>query len=162
MTPDDLTSEIQKKLSAIATENLLFHAKIPVARHMSKKNSRPIHKRGARSFIGKSDDLIKMEKYLRWAFLGAFQDQVQTPINEPIHAIYHFHFGPDISRAYALSDLSNLFEIVSDSLQCTKKYAGVIKNDRQIKAYDGSRKFKNKTSFLEVFLLKFNENTDLT
>jgi Holliday junction resolvase RusA-like endonuclease len=161
---NSLITEIQGRLKNFESDALVFHSKTPVSKHFVKKNSRPIYKRGpGRSFIGKSDDLIKQEKFLRYAFLGAAAKQrIQAPLEHDLHAIYHFHFGPDVSRQYKTTDLSNLFEIVSDSLQCTRTFAGVIKNDNQIKSFDGSRKFKNETTFLEVFLLKFTENTDLT
>ena len=160
-----LITEIQDKLRRFDDNALLFHCKIPVERHISKKNSRPIHKRGGKAVLGKSEDLRKQEQYLRWAFNGSAEKQeIKDSIECEIQAIYHFHFGPEISRQYHLSDLSNLFEIVSDCLQENprRNLRGVIKNDKQIKSYDGSRKFKNNNSFLEVFLIRFSEETDLT
>lgn len=163
----NLVDEIQNKLRSFQLDQCLFHAKIPVTAHVIKKNNRPIHRRGRKPFIGKSAKLRNQEINLRKQLdqIAAAQG-IKFPIRDNIHAIFHFHFGPELSRSFALSDLSNLFEIVSDSLQSTKKGAfkigGVIENDRQIKSFDGSRKFKNRTSFLEIFLLKFTENVDLS
>lgn len=159
---NSLIREIQEQLKSFDTSSLLFHAKIPVEKHIIKKNSRPIHRHGSRPFIGKSAELKRGENFLRQQLLlNAWEQKIQKPIECELQAIYHFHHGPEISRSYALSDLSNLIEIVSDSLQTTKRQAGVILNDRQIKSLDGTRKFKNSTTYLEVFLLKFDENTDL-
>lgn len=163
----DLVDEIQNKLKSFQLDHCLFHAKIPVESHVIKKNNRPIHRRGRKPFIGKSAKLRNQEINLRRQLdLEAKRQGIKSPITDKIHAIYHFHHGPELSRSFALSDLSNLFEIVSDSLQSTKKgrfkINGVIENDRQISSFDGSRKLKNKTSYLEIFLLKFTENVDLS
>jgi len=154
-----LIRQIQAQFSELELEDLIFHSKYTVDKHVVKKNNRPIFTRGRKPFIGKSDKLISQEKMLMWSFrCAASQLEVQSGYEGPVHAIYHFHFGPAESRSYKLTDLSNLFEIVSDSLEA----AEVIKNDKQIQSFDGSRKYRSKTTFLEVFLLKFNEDTDLT
>ena len=163
----NLVDEIQNKLRSFQLDQCLFHAKIPVESHVIKKNNRPIHRRGQKPFIGKSAKLRNQEINLRRQLdLEAARQCIRSPIKDDIHAVFHFHFGPELSRSFALSDLSNLFEIVSDSLQSYKKgpfkIGGVIENDRQIKSFDASRKFKNQSSFLEIFLLKFTENVDLS
>jgi Holliday junction resolvase RusA-like endonuclease len=142
--------------------DILFHAKVEVDSHVSKKNNRPIHARGRKRFIGKSQKLVSAEKHLQFEILNALNKaKIYEPIEGEIHAMYHFHFGPDKRRSYALTDLSNLFEIVSDSLQTSKGFRGAIKNDRQIKSFDGSRKFLNSSTYLEIFLMTFTEKTDL-
>lgn len=164
-TINDLIYEIQSKLKALdsmSSEAMLFHCLIthPSYRPTSKKNSRPImrSKAGAgRAFLGKSQSLKIQEGILSLCFHNAKIDQGLQTIDQPLHAIYHFHFGPELSSSWAKTDLSNLLEIVSDSLQS----AGVIRNDRLIKSFDGTRSYQSDQTRLEVFLLPFTEDLRL-
>ena len=143
----------QSELIKTDLDKCLFHCIVDSKyyRPFSKKNGRPIYKsRGAkaRPFIGKSNELVAQELILAYEFK---RKKPAKPLEGYIHCMYHFHFGPDISRSFHLCDLSNLFEIVSDSLQ----NAGVIANDRFIMSFDGSRKTLSPKSMLEVFILKY-------
>lgn len=69
--------------------------------------------------------------------------------NFNIHARYTFYFENHSGEA----DLSNLLEGPSDLLQD----AGVIKNDRLIQSYDGSRKLFGRPAGLLIELFKFVE-----
>ncbi len=158
-----LIREIQNQFLSVETDSMIFHCKLPVEKHVVKKNGRPIHLNRAtkRPFIGKSKDLSSAEKYMVDQFNIAARLQsfgFEGTTEEPVHVIYHFHYGPGNTRGYHLSDLSNLFELVSDSLED----ANIIANDKQIKSFDGSRKYLSSSTFLEVFVLKFNQDTDLT
>lgn len=159
----EMVGEIQRKLLAIDFSKLIFHAIVegPKFKHVVKKNNRPIWRRGRIPTIGKSADLIFAEQYLIASFRKfAAAQQIKEPYTNPVHAIYHFYFGPELNRQYAMVDLSNLFEIISDTLQAGRNNtgAGIIKNDKQIKSFDGTRMFKAKATKLEVFLLKFTED----
>ena len=147
-----------------AAERIMFHCVVrhPEFQHVSKKNGRPIFRSGrgqGRAFIGKSDKLRTMESLLRDQF--ASQGRMlglEGALPGPYHAIYHFHFSKKHNRTRLLSDLSNLLEIVSDSLE----KADIIDNDRFIESFDGSRKIKSEETKLEVFIVEYQEHGSQT
>lgn len=144
-------------------DDLIFHCKVehPGLKHIAKKNKRPIFSRGGRPTLGKSDELVSQEKILEFHFIHerkkqgvqlAEKPKRRKPKDAPqYHVIYGFHFGPDNSFGYYKSDLTNLMEIVSDSLQ----KAQIIEDDRFIQSVDGSRKTLSDKTYLEVYVLKY-------
>lgn len=111
--------------------------------------------------MGKSADLIGQEQILEGSFLQEMKIQgiqrcvkpeKRKPKDAPqYHVVYLFHFGSDNTFGYHKSDLTNLMEIVSDSL--TK--VGIIEDDRFIHSVDGSRKLLSDKTYLEVYVLKY-------
>lgn len=153
----NLVDTIQEQLAILeAMDKVLFHVIVKGNgfTHVIKKNRRPIWRRGSRVTIGKAKELIHGEHRL----VSDFKKQkrligLTEPLKPPYHALYIFTFGPEHSKNYHLSDLSNLFEIVSDSLQ----ESGVIENDRWIFSFDGTRKRLGPETSLEVFVLQHPE-----
>jgi Holliday junction resolvase RusA-like endonuclease len=131
------------------TGPLCFSAKIPVDRHFSKKNNKTIRSRGSanssqgkRFFISSNTAVESGEKYLVWHLRSRANEFGHSqPITDSLLGVFHFYFPKErfftkkreVSRN--LPDLSNLLELPQDAL--TK--AGIIEDDCQIKAHDGSR-----------------------
>jgi len=151
---------MQKFIDSYQNETLvlcMLHIEGSGFKHLTKKNKRPIKFKfvkggGRKPFLGKSYELLAMEEFLILKFKQL--NRIVPEVDFPIHAIYHFHFGPENSRSYNLCDLTNLFEIVSDALQVS----GIIKNDRLIYSVDGSRKIMSNKTYLDVSLLRDNNN----
>jgi len=150
----DLVDTIHQQLAILEAMNKVhFHCLVQGDgfQHIVKKNRRPIWRRGSRVTIGKSKELIHGEHVL----VSSFKRQMKllaftAPFPPPYHVVYLFTFGPEHSKNYHLTDLSNLFELVSDSLED----AGVIENDRWIFSFDGCRKRLGDKTSLEVFVLE--------
>jgi len=143
----------------------LFHCYIKVPRHVVKKNSRDIRvdRRTGRMWPGKSNELLFAERRLVSAFrTKVLRDPHFKTITTPVWVVYLFYFpkdefivkkGPRKGRISGrLPDLSNLFEIVSDSLED----AGIIENDRLISSFDLSRRLPGETCALEVFVFSYD------
>lgn len=136
--------------------NLVCMFSIPIEKHVVKKNKRPIW----RGRIGKSRELIAAENYLELVMKQqASQQDFKKPIDFPVWVIFHFYFTKDRFytkqskyklRSKTLPDLSNLYEIVQDTLQG----AGVIENDNLIDSHDLSRRLVGDANKLEIFILK--------
>lgn len=136
----------------------LFHARIEMPSHVSKKNNRPIHGRGSHKWIGKSERLRFTETFLTLKLKElADQQGLSEPIDLPIWAVLHFHFPKDVYLTKKgvmnkkLPDLSNLYELPQDCLE----RAGVILNDSLICSHDYSRRLIGDRFLLEVFLLEY-------
>lgn len=120
----------------------LFHAVIPVDRHIVKKNSRPIW----RGRLGKSMALRNAENTLTLAIIQEMKsidnNQMNYPITTDVSAKITFYFPTkrfftkEGKRNKKLPDISNLYELVQDCLQ----KAGVLFDDNQIDNHDGSRR----------------------
>lgn len=133
---------------------------IELDKHMVKKNNRPIW----RGRVGKSKELIGAENYLIASFMQqAKAQEIFKAINEPIWLIMHFYFTKEayytkqsgyLERSKKLPDLSNLYEIVQDTLQS----ANVIANDNLIESHDLSRRLVGPKTKLEVFILRYVDN----
>lgn len=149
------------------TDKLIFHCKVthPSLKHIAKKNRRPIFMRGGRPSLGKSEDLNVQEKIIESAFMMEMKRQGVRPCAEPAkrrkpsdapryHVIYKFHFGKGNTFGFHKSDLTNLMEIVSDSLTKSK----IIEDDRHIHSVDGSRKLLSEETMLEVWVFKHTED----
>ena len=138
-----------------------YHVKIPVQKHFIKKNSRDImyNRRTKKPFIGKKADLANAEKYLiEYMQLHALKMGIREPLNEPVWAIFFFHFTKEqfftkkgIMRQ-TIGDLSNLYQLPED---CLEK-AGVIANDTLIMAHDYSRRLPAEKTELEIYLMKYS------
>lgn len=114
---------------------------VEVDAHVSKKNSRPIFRRGAHFAIGKSDRLLIAEITLEEHFGNLVRMGCHT-FSKPVAVTFWFEFD----RAWAITkrtkelrktmpDLSNLYELPQDCMQA----AGLLKNDNLIQSHDGSR-----------------------
>lgn len=125
-----------------------FYWEGKVPGHIVKKNSRPIFMHGSRPFIGKSKELQMAESYLT----TMLKIKKTETIVDQVWVKYHFIYGPMHKRAFALTDLSNLFELPNDCLQAS----GVLKNDRQIKSFDGSRMFIGPETILKIWVSGYN------
>lgn len=154
----DLITHIRNiPVDLFKAEDILFYAHIEVERHFTKKNSRPIFKRGGKPFIGKNPTYAKAEDamVLKLRSQGN-QQRIFEPIECDLWAMFIFHFDnyylQDRSRrSQKLGDLSNLYQMPEDCLQ----RAGIIKNDGQICSHDLSRRLPSNKTYLEIFLLKF-------
>ncbi len=136
----------------------LFYAKFSVPGHVVKKNNRPIFKRGARAFLGKSPRLISAEDYMLMMIKRAGHEQGLTqPITSYISASFRFYFSDFHSKKKVmrktLPDLSNLVQLPEDVL--TK--AGIIEDDRLIMSLDGSRRLPGLIDVIEITLTRFVE-----
>jgi len=137
---------------------LIFYATIEVDRHFTKKNSRPIYRRGGKPFIGKDATYAKAET----AMVSCLRSQgVSHGISEPfecdVHAVFLFHFDnyyvkDGSRRSKRVGDLSNLYQMPEDCLQ----KAGIIKDDSQIVSHDFSRRLPSDKTYLEIILLKLD------
>lgn len=157
-TPKQLKLEVFE----LDQRGALFHAKIPVAEHISKKNNRPIlkNRRTGISFIGKGDRLKSAEQALLYNLQRRASDMgLAEPIKGNLWALFKFYFpGSKLYtrkeiRSSRIPDLSNLYELPQDCLQAAR----IIKNDNQIQAHDGSRILESPDSnhYLEIFLFSF-------
>lgn len=138
----------------------LFHCFVPVERHISKKNSRPLmrNRRNGRPFVGKSLDLKLAENHLINTFrLEMLRRPGFQTITIPTWAVFLFHFPRSVyftkqgQMSQRIPDLSNLYELPQDCLQS----AGVISNDHLICAHDLSRRLPSEYWGLEVFLFEY-------
>lgn len=153
------------KISDIAQEyfkqrDLLFHCYIPVNNHVLKKNNRPIYKNGSKSFLGKSQALVRAEHYLISQFtLLSRKARIYEPIVDDIWLMMLFHYHKDqyyTKKGYrkkTLGDLSNHYQIVEDCLQTAK----VIHDDNQIQAHDWSRILPAEETALELYIIRYDE-----
>lgn len=156
-----LLDEVQSRIkSDFSLDKMLAMFSIPIDRHLSKKNGRPAFSINGRGVLGKTNELRKAERYLEAHFKQqALTQKIYTPIIEPIWCVYHFYYTlenyitKDGYMRKTIGDLSNLFELPSDSLQ----KAGVIANDSQICSLDLSRRLVGPETKLEVFILKYED-----
>lgn len=132
-----------------------FYARIPVNRHMVKKNGRSVmfNRATNKPFIGKSAELTAAEKYLLVHLLQAkTQSKTNFPIMGSIHACFRFHFSDFYTaqgmKRKTLPDLSNLIQGPEDGLQD----AGIIDDDWQIDCLDGSARLPGPENILEVWI----------
>lgn len=130
-----------------------FHFKIDLPYHAVKKNNRPIHGRGLKKWIGKSDRLKNAEHYLTSMLMDhRIMSGYPKPLTGDLHAVFIFtfeeYFTKKGERARTLPDLSNLLELPADCLQ----EAGIIQNDSDICLFDGSCRLPGKKNQLEIFL----------
>lgn len=128
---------------------LLFKCQID-GRCYIKKNQKRIFGRGKRKVIVYTPEFRQWEsRALSVILIQKKIFGIYEPIDYFVHAKYTFSFENHLSEA----DLSNLFEGPSDLLE----KSGVIKNDKLIHSYDGSRKLFGQRSGLLVELFKFIE-----
>lgn len=149
----------EEMLNAKSTDRFIAHLRIPVQKHVSKKNNRPIW----RGRLGKSQNLLFAESHLQRELLKLkLQNKIKT-INEPIHAIFLFRFPlqdlylidketKQVRLKKTAGDLSNLYELPQDCL--TK--SGIIDDDSLITSHDLSRRLitHDDNYLLEIYLLK--------
>lgn len=140
-------------------DRIIYHAYIPLERHLSKKNGRTIGRAGNRLIPTKSYELVQTEKTLVTEFLKQRPENFET-IESPIWAIFLFYFEKtkfftkkkEINRK--LPDLSNLYELPQDCLQD----AGIIANDSLVWSHDLSRRLPAAETGLEVILLNVDQD----
>jgi Holliday junction resolvase RusA-like endonuclease len=152
---DDLKDRLKLEFSS---SEVLFHARIPVIKHVTKKNNRPFFKNrsSGQFFLGKSKDLRDAETSLVMHLKSRKNELSLQTINEPIWCIFLFYYpyeefftkkgSPNKKRG----DLSNLYQLPEDCLQ----EAGIIENDDLICAHDLSRRLLGEKKELEIFILK--------
>lgn len=153
--PDSVLSAISDNLrSKFNLDDLLVMFSIDVESHVVKKNNRPIF----RGRIGKSEKLRSAERHLTISLRSQGNKQgLYNPINEPIWAVFMFHFPREVYMtkkgviSEKLPDLSNLIQLPEDCLQD----AGIIKNDTLIHSLDLSRRIIGPSYKLEIFILKY-------
>lgn len=132
---------------------MVFSCRIPVDSHISKKNNRPIHGRGEKKWIGKSERLRSAETFMHLALKSEKnRHRILKPLTGDIHATFRFflkdYFTLKNERNRAMPDLSNLLELPQDCLQSS----GVILNDCDIVCLDGSGRFPGEENVLEIEL----------
>lgn len=149
----------EEMLNAKATDRFIAHFRIPVQKHVSKKNNRPIWN----GRIGKSKNLLFAESHMHRELLKhKLQNQIQT-ITGPLHVVFLFRFPlqelylidketKQVRLKKTAGDLSNLYELPQDCL--TK--VGIIDDDSQITSHDLSRRLitHDDNYLLEIYLLK--------
>ena len=139
----------------LPTRKLLpkFSIYLPVERHISKKNNRPLW----RGRIGKSKDLMETEKYYTLAFKSKKNELHCPTLKGDLWVIFRFYFKnyhtKDGKRSEKINDLSNLYELPQDCLQA----AGVIENDADIVSHDRSRRLPGKENAIEIEIYQFTE-----
>lgn len=133
---------------------MLFSCEIPMGKHFSKKNGRPIFSRGGRSFLGKSSELQLAEKYLhQMLIIEKMKQKLKEPIEGLLWIRFTFNFAKKLSRSRKVMDLSNLYLFPED---CLEK-AGIIKNDNLVESHDGSRKKLGEKTSLKIEVFRFTE-----
>lgn len=140
---------------------ILFSCRIKVDKHGSKKNNKRIfqnRKTGARFVGSESKTKVLENKLIHCLTVERFKkriDLIECDINAQI--VFHFpesvYFTKAGHRSNKVGDISNLYQSVEDALQ----KAGIIRNDSQICAHDGSRRFATTGTeyFLEIVLCRF-------
>lgn len=141
----------------------IFYAQVPVIKHLAKKNSRVIMKRGGRVILGKTAALLKAERDMLWQLGGQKRAiKLQYPIDFPVRCVFKFHCTNLLTRdkktkrlrlSETIGDLSNLYQLPEDCLE----EAGILAGDHLIMSHDGSRKIQSTQNMLEIFVLKFDE-----
>lgn len=159
MQPDLIDGLCDKITAEFMAADVLFHAEIPVEKHVIKKNRRPVFmnkKTGAR-FIGKSQELKEAERYLELTLKSRINELgIESPILGPIWVIMLFYYQNDVfytkkgEPSKLRGDLSNLYQLVEDCLESS----GVIGNDDQICSHDLSRRLPSDRTKLEIFVLR--------
>lgn len=128
-----------------------FYAYIPVEKHVSKKNNRPIWN----GRLCKSQDLRTAENHLI-TNLSLLKNQQNTPLLVgDIWAVFRFYFKNYYTgkrRSKRVNDLSNLYELVQDCLQ----EAQIIENDADIVSHDRSRRLPGKENAVEIELYRLD------
>lgn len=160
-----LVTEIGNTLrQKLGLEEILFYAKIDVEQHGIKKNNRPIfrNKRTGKSFLGKSSRFKGLESNLVLELQSLRNKyQITEPIKGALWAMLLFgckdFYTSRGTVSRGIGDLSNLIELPQDALQA----AGIIENDAQIYSLDLSRRFPADTNYIEIFLMRFTEDTAL-
>lgn len=118
---------------------VLFSCSFEVPNHAIKKNSKEIRKnfRTGRFFIGSNSRVIDAGDYLV-AKLVSLNKRVGIDFDVNVKMIFYYpkaiYYAKAGHRSARVGDLSNLYQIVEDSLQ----KAGIIKNDSFICSHDGS------------------------
>ena len=143
---------------------VLFHIKIPVPCHTSKKNGKQIsfNKSTGRRFIRSNDKVLFAKKWIVQKLIAEKLKQRLDMITEDIVAEFVFIF-PESQfftkkglRSKTLNDLSNLYENIQDCLQEAK----VIENDTNIVNHGNShrRPINDNQCWLEIKLSKPKES----
>lgn len=141
---------------------VLFKSIFKVPKHGISKNSKQIlsNKSTGKPFIAKSNSAIFLEKYLiRQLTIERIKQRIETitcDINSQLIFYYPntIYFTKKGERSKTIGDLSNLYQMVEDSLQ----KSGIICNDTQICSHDGSRRVSSDGTeyYLEIELRKYN------
>lgn len=139
--------------------DLVFTAKIPVDKHVIKKNSRPIfiNRATGKRFIGKDKELADAENYLTLKLKSeANKLGLRSIINEKIIVTFLFYFKKSDflykNGTEKRIDLSNLYQLPEDCLQA----ANIIKDDSLIVNHGFSTKLvtEGDQNILEVLIFR--------
>lgn len=119
----------------------------------TKKNSQRIMRgRGGGSFIGQS------EQHNAWAEPAIFQLKAQFMSVRPRGAgpmVIDLNLNAQVYRDRAVGDLGNFLNAICDALE----RSGVVKNDKQIGGFDGSRlRVDRKTPRVELELTPLEDS----
>lgn len=157
----EFTSEITASLRAqLDAAQCLYHAKIEVPAHYTKKNDWGIryNRASGRRFIGASRKGHFLDAHLVSELRRRAVDfGIDKPLTCRLWAMFVFHIErttyftvkKKINRR--LPDQSNLYQGPEDALI----KAGIIKDDTQIDSHDLSRRLPGDKNEVEVFLFKF-------
>lgn len=112
-----------------------------------KKNNKSIfrNKKTGRSFIGSNSKVQMLEKQLVHSLIRERLKNRTDLINEPVNAEIIFNFPASVywtkekKVSNRVGDISNLYQIVEDSLQD----AQILTNDKLIDSHDGSHRRPN-------------------
>lgn len=152
-----------RTLANFSFDKLLAQFSVEIEKHVVKKNNRPIW----RGRIGKSKELALTEDFLKRTFrIQGTKQGIGEPLEGPLWLIMHFYFTEHKyfvkqskkqeltngkRRSKCIPDLSNLYEIVQDSLQ----QAGIILDDNLVESHDLSRRLVGEKNRLDVFILRY-------
>lgn len=155
----------------IKLPELLFQVSIVVNKHVSKKNDKEIRMNplNGKRYIGTRKKTADELSLMSNALLNHIIDlgghsfplkgllQVKLLFHYPDTLVRKRKTMPDLMKqCEKVIDLSNLIQGVEDCLQS----AGVIKDDKQIESYDGSRRiYGSKEHLIEVFIYSFGEDS---
>lgn len=139
-----LIAENLGKPILIEIEKPLFQCSIVVHRFGIKKNNKAIFRNKAtgRTFIGSNSKVQVLEKQLIHSLIRERLKNRTELINEPVNAEIIFNYPESVywtkdkKVSNRVADVSNLYQIVEDSLQD----AQIITNDKLIDSHDGSHR----------------------
>lgn len=159
------SSNNSQLIKVVANKEILFHCKFEVASHVSKKNSRPIHRdrNTGRPRVGKSVNLRMAEQMYMYKFRQEKVKRGLELITGHVWAMMLFHFPKEVfftkkgTVNKTLPDLSNLYELPQDCLT----QAGVIFDDGLIFSHDYSRRLPSDNYYFELFLMPYDLTLDL-
>lgn len=138
---------------------LLFHTKIRVPKHASKKNNKSafFSRKTGKAWVTRSKSAIEAENYLINILKSEKNKKRLETITDDIHVRFTFYFKDyftnKMQRAKTILDQSNCYLLPEDALQ----KSGIISNDSNICSHDGSRRRPGTENILEIEIFKYIE-----